>query len=447
MKYFLLLVFSFSVFYTYGQSVHTDSFYFARSQQMLLAINNGNYDKALTFFDASVSSDVNADVLKKAWGQLFSKIGNLNSTGKPRIEMQGGYHTVYIPCVFDDAILDLKIQFSDRDQILSFSFTGHAQAGDYHLPAYADTSRIQEQDIIVQTGKYKLPGKFTYPKPTHRTFPVIILVHGSGAEDMDETISENKPFKDLAYGLAAQGIGVIRYDKRSYTYPSQMAGALDVTLEQETIMDAISAAMLARKLPGVDSTRIYIAGHSLGAMAAPIIARQSDGLMAGIVLMAAPARPLEQVLYEQSSYLASLVPSDHSKRELEMLKNEADRVGKGDFSPKTPSSMLPMNLPARYWLFLHNYHQTETAQKLKIPILVLQGERDYQVSMEDFKIWQKTLSKHKDALFLSYPRLNHLFMEGEGKSVPAEYDSPGHVAPYVIDDIAKWILMPDLILH
>ena len=72
-------------------------------------------------------------------------------------------------------------------------------------------------------------------------------------------------------------------------------------------------------------------------------------------------------------------------------------------------------------------------------MLILQGERDYQVTMEDFAGWKKALESRKDVTFISYPKLNHLFMEGEGKSIPAEYSTPGNVAVAVIDDIVKWI--------
>ena len=79
-------------------------------------------------------------------------------------------------------------------------------------------------------------------------------------------------------------------------------------------------------------------------------------------------------------------------------------------------------------------------KSVKIPILILQGERDYQVTMKDFHIWEETLVDNKKAKFISYPRLNHLFMEGEGPSYPSEYMVEGHIPDYVIRDIVEWIL-------
>ncbi len=79
------------------------------------------------------------------------------------------------------------------------------------------------------------------------------------------------------------------------------------------------------------------------------------------------------------------------------------------------------------------------AAKLKTPMLILQGERDYQVTMIDFAGWKKSLGERQDVDFKSYPKLNHLFVEGVGKSKPSEYLTQGYVAAEVIDDIATWV--------
>ena len=417
-----------------------DSVYINQAKTLLLTLNIADFQKATTFFDESVANQVSPAVLKKAWEQLEGQVGDIKSTGRPRIEGGGSQKVVYIPCVFENITLDFKVPFSDKQKALGFFFVPHADPGDYKLPSYADTSVVTEQKITVVSGDIKLPGVFLYPKNPKKKIPIVILVHGSGPNDMDESIEANKPFKDLAYGLAKQGIGVIRYDKRTKIYARQMLGKNDITLESETIIDAISAARLARSLPQADTNRIIIIGHSLGAMAAPLIAAQAGYLVNGIVIIAGPARPLEDIIYEQYDYLGSLVPNSRNKKDLSLLKIKVNNVHKGNITPQTPSSALPLDLPAPYWIFLHNYHQTDEVKKLTIPILILQGERDYQVSMDDFKLWEKALKNKKNVSFKSYPKLNHLFMEGEGKSVPAEYDTPGHVADYVVDDIAKWTL-------
>ncbi len=101
--------------------------------------------------------------------------------------------------------------------------------------------------------------------------------------------------------------------------------------------------------------------------------------------------------------------------------------------------MLLLGGPAKYWLDLRGYEPAKEAVKLRQPMLILQGERDYQVTMENYANWKKALGSRKDVSFIVYPNLNHLFIEGKGKSMPAEYSIPGNVAKTVIDDIVKWI--------
>jgi fermentation-respiration switch protein FrsA (DUF1100 family) len=96
-----------------------------------------------------------------------------------------------------------------------------------------------------------------------------------------------------------------------------------------------------------------------------------------------------------------------------------------------------MSVP--YLLDLKSYDPVATAKKLTIPMLILQGERDFQTSMNDFNAWKTGLAARKDVTFHSFPALNHLFITGEGKSTEAEYRKPGHVEPEVIEEIAKWV--------
>lgn len=72
-------------------------------------------------------------------------------------------------------------------------------------------------------------------------------------------------------------------------------------------------------------------------------------------------------------------------------------------------------------------------------MLILHGGRDYQVTDADFQLWRRALSSRKNVKFKWYDKLNHLFIEGEGKSTPAEYETPGNVARIVVEDIADWI--------
>lgn len=271
------------------------------------------------------------------------------------------------------------------------------------------------------------------------SYPIAVLVHGSGPNDRDETIGPNKPFRDLAFGLAEFGIASIRYDKRTLVYGKKIVSeGLEINLETEVLIDVSSAIRLAKSIDGVSD--IYIIGHSLGAMLAPKIANENKAV-AGIVLMAGNARPLQNLIVEQYSYLFSQDGiGEQEEKALDDLKVQIDNLDKLNQEPFDSSLNLPLNLQASYWKSLMDYNQVNEIKTVGARVLILQGERDYQVTMEDFNLWKKALKTHVNVDFKSYSKLNHLFLEGEGKSYPAEYQIESNIPPYVIKDISNWIL-------
>lgn len=107
---------------------------------------------------------------------------------------------------------------------------------------------MNEKIIIGKGTKYPLNGILSLPDNCTSMVPAVVLVHGSGPADMDESIGANKPFRDIAEALSAQGIAVLRVDKRTKIYGKQMLKESpgNVTVEGETIEDAILAAKLLK---------------------------------------------------------------------------------------------------------------------------------------------------------------------------------------------------------
>jgi fermentation-respiration switch protein FrsA (DUF1100 family) len=101
--------------------------------------------------------------------------------------------------------------------------------------------------------------------------------------------------------------------------------------------------------------------------------------------------------------------------------------------------MLLRSAPDSYWKDLEAYKPAQAAALLTMPMLILQGERDYQVTLGDLQGWRDALDGHAGVTIKSYPTLNHLFLPGEGKSTPSEYGRAGHIPDFVLDDIADWI--------
>jgi hypothetical protein len=213
---------------------------------------------------------------------------------------------------------------------------------------------------------------------------------------------------------------------------------LAFTLEQETVEDGVRAIGVLRRQPEVAANRIYLLGHSLGGYAAPRIAAR-DGKLAGLIFLAANARPIEDVSLDQGEYIAHLDgnPSPQLQQRLDALKAEVAKAK--DLRPGTTPPQLLLGLPGVYMLDLKGYEPAEQAKKLAIPMLVLQGGRDFQVTSKDFEIWKTGLAGRANVAFKEYPALNHLFLPGEGKPNPSEYIKQGNVDSTVIADIASWI--------
>ncbi len=273
-----------------------------------------------------------------------------------------------------------------------------------------------ERQLTIETDGLKLPALLSLPSNRKGRVPVVVLVHGSGPCDMNEMTGLNFPFLDLADGLSAHGIAVLRYDKRTKVYPSKwIPQGKEGNYDTETVDDAISAVSMVSRLPEIDSTRIVVVGHSLGAALAPRIASRSP-LVSAIVLMAPHARKLPTILREQLDYLLS---------DSVQVENQFATICRG--------------LPKTYLQFDETYSPVSTASRLHIPILLLQGGRDYQVTSADYQLWLRGMKNRSTFSHISYPALNHLFVSGKGKSTPQDYNQPGHVDQQVVADIASWI--------
>jgi dienelactone hydrolase len=274
----------------------------------------------------------------------------------------------------------------------------------------------------------------TVPKGTG-PFPAVVLVHGSGPSDQDESVGAVKVFKDLAWGLASHGIVALRYTKRTRQSPAGI-----VTQKEEVLDAAHDAIELLRHADRIDSSRIFLLGHSQGGGLAPRIAKENPSL-AGIIVLAGNTRALQDALLDQFLYFASLHPENTE------LAAKIDAVRKFKQVVEDPALRpdqdveLPTggSLKGAYFLDARGYDAPSVAQALSCRVLVMQGERDYQVTMKDFEDWKRRLA-HKDGVILrTYPSLNHLFVSGSGAPTPSEYERPGHVDEVVIRDIAQWI--------
>ena len=397
----------------------------------------GNYAAAVSAFDETWVRKMPVAKLKQAWEAVVASAGAFQQQTGLQEAAEDPYNVVYVTCRFARTSLDVKLYYNTQQRISRLEFALAGSGTPYTLPPYAKPDSFNETDVVVGQGEWAVPGTLTMPQGAG-PFPAILLVHSTGPQDRDETIGPSKPFRDLAWGLASRGIAVLRYAKHLKAYPKEMAAAVArLTVKEETVGDAVSAAALLRKEEGVDARRVFVLGYSLGGTLIPRIARGTPGA-AGYVILAGTNRPLEDVMVEQLEYIASLggPGADDARQRLPQVRAEAQRVKDPKLSPESPALL---GAPAAYWLDLRAHDPLKAVAQVKAPILVLQGGRDYQATTVDFERWQKALAGRSDVTCKLYPDLNHLFGEGKGKAVPVEYEQPQHVSAQVIADLAGWI--------
>jgi dienelactone hydrolase len=410
-----------------------------KAQSVVDDLAAGNFAKVVALFDATMTTALPEDKLRAAWLTVTQQAGAFRQRVSVTSRQQGELIITRVTCHFEKADLDTQVVFNPDGRIAGLAFVPPAPP--WVPPAYATPSAYVEVDVTVGAPNWPLPGTLTVPVGTG-PFPAVVLVHGSGPEDRDETILANKPFKDLALGLASHGIAVLRYEKRTQAYATKLGTLANFTVKEESVDDALAAVAKLREDHRIDPTRIFVLGHSLGGMLVPRIGA-ADPRIAGLIAMAGATRKLEDAMLAQVTYLSTAsgpVTPDGQKLIDDMTKLVATVKALTPADAGNPKSIS--GAPAAYWLDLEAYDPVTAARTLPQPLLILQGERDYQVTMEDFARWQRGLAARHDVTYHTYSALNHLFIAGTGKSLPAEYAVPGHVDEAVIRDIAQWIANP-----
>jgi dienelactone hydrolase len=399
----------------------------------------GDYAGVVAQFDSTMAARVSAELLQQIWQQVQAQAGPYRTTGAAVEQQQDGFDIAVVTTQFERASLDAVIAFDSTGKVGGLHFRPSAEsdagaAAPASDAAYVDTTAFSDQPVAV--GPFNLPGTLSVPHGAG-PFPAVVLVHGSGPNDQDETVGGTKVFRDLARGLASRGVAVLRYEKRTRAHPETLPANL--TVRDETIDDARAGAALLAATPRVDRSRIVVVGHSLGGMLAPRIAT-GDSTIDAIVIMAGTTRPLPDVIIGQLNYLESITPAADTtaRTQFEQLRKGAQEAAALTASD-SGSSQPVLGAPVSYWLDLAQHDPAGAAARLHRPMLILQGGRDYQVTDQDFAGWKRALAGRSDVTFKSYPSLNHLFVTGEGPSTPAEYAKPAHVAQQVVDDIAGWV--------
>ncbi|GAA1698874.1 alpha/beta hydrolase [Fodinicola feengrottensis] len=417
------------------------------TQNALAAVElmrDGRFAEMGDMFAPQVRALVTADAIQRGWAAGVDRYGPVVATGMAVSEAAGpGAVVVRIPVRFQHGEVAVVVSVNNAGWLTGIQFAAAEAAqpaAPWEAPEYVDVAEFDEKDVTLGAGEFAVPGTLSLP---HRPgpLPAVVLLCGSGPLDRDETIGRNKPFKDLAWGLASRGVAVLRFDKVTYVHGAKLGKVRGFTATDEYVPAAVAAIQLLREHPAIDSARVFVLGHSLGGTVAPRVAH-AEKSVAGLVILAGGAQPLHWATVRQITYLASLEPAAAAAAQpaIDAITAQARRVDSPDLSPQTPASDLPFGVSAAYWLDLRDYRPAEVAAGLGKPIFVVQGGRDYQVTVaDDLAIWKAGLVGRPDVTIRVYDADNHLFTPGTGRSTPAEYEPVQHMDPEVVADIAGWL--------
>lgn len=394
---------------------------------------SGNFRDFYSDSENQLQQSITAAQLLQGWNTIIKAIGAPGKSLGSVYSRQNGYDVVTstVACTLYNIKVTVTYGSDGKPAGIRTSYAPK----DPPAPKSTD----QWEEVSVKVGKSQLPGMLTLPKGVQKP-PVVILVQGSGSSDMNESLgtAPNRPFEDIAHGLAEQGVATLRYNKRTYQYP---AGGGD-TIQYEMLDDATAAVKLLGSDSRVDADRIYLLGHSLGGMMAPKIAADNPRIK-GIISMAGSLRTLQDIMLDQNKAVIEAETSLTEQQKNDTLAQVEAEIDKTKTLDDGGTGYI-MGIPTNYWKSLNAVHSAEIVKSLNIPMLVLQGSADFQVYPDkDYTLWQTALKGRGNATFKLYNGLSHLFMPNQisanGAPDTSVYNAPNHVAPQVITDIATWV--------
>ena len=373
---------------------------------------------------------VSSEEYENIFAELKKTSGDFKGYNGIEISRKGPYKIVAIGTLFETQNYNLNVVFDGAGFIAGLNFSLYT-FGEEVLP-----EGTREIDVKFGLKEWELTGKISLPE-ADGLYPALVLVHGSGPNNMNETVGMNEPFKDIAYYLAQNGIAVLRYDKRTYTYGQEIADFRGLTVYEETIDDAAEAVEFLGNLDYIDKNKIFVLGHSLGGYLMPRISEMTPKA-AGYIMASGIYTSLGEIIPYQRDYLNNLdgIVTEEEKK----MSEETKALAYKTLNPDTiVEDEIVLGAYKAYWEDLAGYNSIEIAKKIEKPVFLFQGDRDYQVPVNQYNLIHEALSNKDNFKFKLYSGLNHLLIFGKEKSTPQEYYTKGTVHEPLLDDLIEFI--------
>lgn len=429
------------------QTIYYDwDFYDKRAEEFVTAMVNGNFKVATDMFDTDMKQIMPISVLENdVWNSIIAQAGAFITIHEKGRDVLDGHHVCIITSRHENKGVRLRIIFSENGLVSGL-----------FIDNYVTLEVFTDFPIVIGEGTdFPLDGLLSIPYNVTGKIPAVVLVHDYGRRDMNETLNRNAPFLYMTHYLASHGIAVIRYHKRTWTHSEKMIEKFggSYTVKEETIEDVILATEILKENPRIDENKIFILGYGLGGMLAPRIFTEEGGNYAGIISLAGPTRILFEVIYDrQMSYIEAMPEGDEKRAMLAQMETYDEHVKdlmsiSDEQAKNTPWSDDTSGISLYYYKEMNDHPVSEYAKDIKIPFLILQGDKDFQTYADkDFIIWQKLLAGRTNVTFKLYEGLNHRFIKSTSKNITEEdkllvenYDELHQIETQVLMDITQWI--------
>jgi esterase len=394
---------------------------------LMFHLGRKNFDQAVRLFDDKLSEKIDPEKLGMIWSQLSNTFGSYKDYEHyTTTTIQDTLVRKQFLCRFESNVLTTTIATNLKTGKVAGLF--FAPFKPYASPSYVRSSEFVSEQVNLSTHTVKIRGVIVNPK-TKFNGDLLILIPGSGRVDKDVTIGPNKIFKDLAEGLGSFGISSFRYDKITFSDENFVPKSFD-----EEYLSQLQS--IVEQLSKRDSIkRIFLVGHSLGGWAA-IRASSIHNKIAGLILMATPSTKISTTIENQGRYLAKQLRTVNwdSTQYSELIQN-ALRLRGGNFS----DTEMFLGMSGQYWKSLEAFDPLKAFKRVAVPVLFVNGGRDYQVPVSEVTNWSSAISGLTKTEAIILNDLNHLFQRGDSASTPSEYLEPKNVDLACMTTLVDWV--------
>lgn len=375
---------------------------------------------------------------------LEKELGAYKEIVKTEIETQNGYY-----------LTDSTLQFEKGTVDQTIAFNGEMVAdGVNYLNMKKDIVPEEgEKEITLDAGTgYPVKGMIKMPKGEVKAG--IVIVDGSGPNDMNMTLGQNKMMKHLSDQLAEKGFAVLRFNKRTYQYGKELAkiGMQNKTLiKDEFIDDAAEGLKTLAKEQGIPTDKLFILGHSQSGSYLPVINETSGNLAKGYIILSGTPTNIAELSKKQ---LEKVIEEGSENADEEQVKMMKQNIKTNDELLKKIETMsdeelnkpenYPFGIPGVYVKDLMKYDPIKLYNDSKLPIFIRIAEFDKQVPISELELWKNGLDKNENDSIEEVKGANHMMQPSDGKTklanlITDEYQKDAPIVSSVIDDIAAWI--------